>query len=522
MSAAQNKSKPNSDGFDIGKSNSKNSKNNDSAKKTAKIALITAIAVAVLYLASLFVNSNYFRQNFTAVTIDNVKYSITDFNYYYNNVYMQYYQAVSGTGDLGSAMLPNQNTSLKSQIYDEATGETWAEFFEEMALEQMTSDNRVYLKAQEAGFQLPDDEKAKLDTEIENMKTMGYASGYQKFDDYLKAAYGKSMNEATYRKNAERTTLVNSYTNHVHDSFEYSQDEIESYYNENKDIFDTFTYRYFLVSGAEVKETDYPDTAAYDAAKAAAVEAAGVKAGEIVAKITDEQSFIDAAREYDPETYKEDSASERVYKGELLGSTYGDWLRDASRKNGDVTSIKSTNGYYVVFFGSRDNNHYPTVNIQQIVVSQEAIDETKYPEEADAAAYNEAVATAKKTAEDTANKIYQEWLAAGATQEKLTELMTSYSSEINSTDSKLNENVYKGQLPQDISSWLYDETRKPGDHAVIYAEPTGFYIINVIGPGKQYSDTLSDTKKREKDLQAWRESLTGGEPQTTWTMALTK
>lgn len=522
MSAAQNKSKHNSDGFDIGKTNSKNSKKTDSSKKTARIAIITVAAVAVLFLGSLFVNSDYFRQNFAAVKIDNVKYSITDFNYYYENVYMQYYQAVSGTGDLGSAMLPDRETSLKNQIYDQETGETWAEFFEQMAFEQMKADNKIYLEIQDAGYQLPADEVSKLDTDIENMKTMGYASGYTKFDDYLKAAYGKSMDEATYRKNAVRTTLISSYTNYKRESFVYTPDQIEAYYNENKDIFDTFTYRYFLVNGPEVNEADYADTAAYDTAKAASVEEAGVKAGEIAAKITDEQSFIDAAREYDPETYKEDSASERVYKGELLGSIYGDWLRDESRQSGDVTTVKMTNGYYVVFFKSRDNNHYPTVNIQQILVKPEAVDKTQYPEEADSAAYNTAVETAKKAAEDTANKIYQEWLDGGATQDKLTELITSHSTEISAADSKLNENVYKGQMPVDVNSWIYDTARKPGDHTVIYGEPNGYYILSFIGPGKQYSDTLSDTKKRDKDLTAWRDALTGGEPKATWLMTLTK
>lgn len=522
MSAAQNKSKPNSDGFDIGKSRSGSSKYTDSAKRTARIALVTTIVVAVLYVASLFINSNYFRQNFTAVTIDNVKYSVTDFNYYYQNIYMQYYQAVSGTGDLGAAMLPDQNSPLKSQIYDPETGETWSEFFQKMAFEQMKADNKIYVEAQNAGYQLSDEEMTKLNADMDGMITSAYMNGYTKVADYLKAAYGKAMDEETYRKNAERTYLINSYTDHVHDSFNYSQDEIEAYYIENQNVFDTFTYRYFLVSGEKVVESDYADTAAYDAAKEAAVEVAGVKAKEYAAKITDDQSFIAAAREYDPETYKDDSASQRIYKGELLGSTYGEWLRDPSRQNGDVTAIKSTTGYYVVFFESRDDNHYQTVNIQQVLVKPETIDKTQYTEDDGDAAYNAAVDTAKKTAEEMANKIYQEWLDGGATQDKLTELMTTYSADISVDDSKLNENVYKSQLPAEVNAWIYDSARKPDDHAVIYSDPMGYYIINFVGPGEQYSDTLSDAKKRDKDLQAWKDSLTGGELKTTWLMALSK
>lgn len=522
MSAAQKKNRSNSDGFGIEKSNNMKGRKKDSAKNPAKIAVISFAVFAVLFLCSLFINSNYFRQTFAAVTIDKVKYSIADFNYYYQNAYIQYYNAMSGAGDFGSSMLPKNDSSLKSQVYDEATGETWADFFETMALEQMKADNMILLEARKASYLLPDEDKTTMEADIENMKAMGYSSGYPNFRDYLMSAYGKSMTEAVYKKNVERSYLLNSYVNHIKDSFQYTPEDIEAYYNENSGIFDTFTYRYFLVSGAEVIEADYPDDAAYQTAKDAAVEAAGVIAKEYAANITDEQDFIDAARAYNPETYKEDDASQRIYKGELLGSTYGDWLREPNRQDGDVSTFKTTTGYYVVMFKSRDNNHYPTVNVQQILVKQETVNESEFPEDESGTAYNEAVATAKKTAEDTANLIYKEWQDGGATQDKLAELITAHSMEIDAGNSKLNENVYKNQMPEEVNSWLYDTARKPGDHTVIYVDTTGYYILNFVGTGEQYSDLLSETQKREKDLEAWRLTLTGGEPKLSWLMVLTK
>jgi hypothetical protein len=523
MSAAQKKTKRNSDGFDTGKSMKKKKGNKDvTPNKTARILVITAVVIAVLFLGSVFINSDYFRQNFAAVTIDGEKYSITDFNYYYQNTIIQYNNAVSGMGDFGSSMLPEMNASLKSQVYDESTGETWAEFFEQMALDQMKADNKIYMAAKQANHQLTPDERAEMEKEIENVKSMGYASGYPNFSNYLKAAYGSSMTEAAYKENVERSYLINSYVTFMRDSYMYTPEIIESYYNENKDMFDTFTYRYFLVSAAEVKEEDYPDDASYEAAKAEAIEKAGVQANEYVAKITDEQGFIDVAREYDPEAYKEDDSTQRVYKGELLGANYGDWLRAEERQSGDVTAIEMTAGYYVVMYIARDNNHYPTVNIQQILVKQETVNEADIPEDESGTAYQEAVETAKKTAEDTANTIYKEWLDGGATEEKFTELITSHSLEIDAGNSKLNENIYKNQMPEEVNSWIYDPARKPGDHEIIYVDQTGYYIVNFIGAGEQYSDILSETQKRDKDLQAWKESLTGSEPKLSWLMVLTK
>ena len=116
MSAAQKK-KRNSDGLEFGKGMSRKRKKTDSTGRLGRITAIIAAVVAVLFICSLIINSNYFRQNFVAVTIDNVKYSITDFNYYYENVYILYYNSMYNTGGFGSSMLPSRDTPLKSQIY---------------------------------------------------------------------------------------------------------------------------------------------------------------------------------------------------------------------------------------------------------------------------------------------------------------------------------------------------------------------------------------------------------------------
>jgi hypothetical protein len=518
MSAAQDKRKRGPEGFDFGAGKGRK-KENDKAQKTAKAAIITVAAVVVLFIGALFLNSDYFRQNSAAVKIDGIKYSVIDFNYYFGNAYAQYYQYASN-GGLGQSMLPSREDSLKNQIYDEKTGETWDEFFKKMALDQMKDDNRTYKAALTENYQLTDDEKAKLDQDIESMKQGGYASGYTDFSKYLRAIYGRGMTEAAYRKNAERTYLISSFTTHMRDSFTYSSSDLESYYNENKDNFDTYTYRYFLVSAGNISKNDYPDDASYEAAKGAAVEGATNKAKALAAGITSEQTFIDAARSYDPETNKEDSATQRTYKGELLGSVYGPWMKEAARVTGDVSTFKSTNGCYIVYFGTRDNNHYPTVNMRQILVKAESIDKSLYAGDTNDDNYNAAVAKADQTAKDAAQKIYDEWTAGGLTEDKLTQLTTDHKTDISADDSKQFENVYKLQMPKTINDWLYDPARKAGDTTMIYDKDTGYHIIFVEGPGKLYSDTLADKDKRDKDLKAWKDGLPTVEPTTTWLMTL--
>ena len=517
MSASQDKRKRSAGGSGFGTGKGKKSKKD----KTMMAAIITPIVVAVLFAAALFINSDFLRQNFAAVKVDDTKYSVIDFNYYYENAYAQYYNAMSGAGSFGQDMLPEQNQSLKSQIYDPDTGETWADFFKKMALDQIKEDNKIYRAALAAGFKLPDEQKKKLDDDFNTMKQNALASGYSDFGVYLKSIFGKGMTEAAYLKNAERSYLINAYANNVRDSFKYSAADLESYYKENKDNFDTYTYRYFLVSSADLKETDYPDEAAYNIANAAAVEATVEKANAYASTIKSEQNFIDAARQYDPETNKEDSATLRIYQGNLLGSVYGPWMKDAARKSGEVTTIKTTTGCYVVYYMERSDNHYPTVDMRQILVRPESIDKEQYSGEKNDDAYNAAVAKAKQTAKDTADKIYDEWSKNGFTEDQLTTLTTSYAKEISAEDSKQIKEIFKTQLTKEVNDWLFDPSRKAGDHTQLYNADNGYYIVYFEGQGKQYSDALADKAKRDKDQLAWKDSLTGSEPQTTWLMTMT-
>jgi hypothetical protein len=300
MSASQDKSKRSPDGLEFG-AKKKRKRKAEKANPIARAALITVIAVAVLAVAALFINSDYLKTERSRGK--NRRYQIFGhrLQLLFENAYSQYQQAMSSSGMFGKSMLPSQQTSLKSQIYDLETGETWYDFFRKMALEQMKEDNKIYKAALEANYQLTEEDKKELEKEIESFKTNGYISGYSDFSKYLRAVFGRGMTEAVYRKNAERTYLITSYTTHVRESFEYTAEDLEAYYTQNQDNFDTYTYRYFLVSAGTISKNDYPDDASYQAAKGAAVEAAGDRAREIVAGIKSEQDFIEAARQYDPE-----------------------------------------------------------------------------------------------------------------------------------------------------------------------------------------------------------------------------
>ncbi len=524
MGVSQDKRKRNSKGMKMNTAKKRQVNEDEKAKKVARSAIITVVAVAVLTAAAVFLNSNYLKQNFAAVKIGGVKYSITDFNYYYQNLYAQYYSTMSGTSsDLTSALLPDTSTSLKSQVYDEETGETWADFFQNMTIEQMKEDNKILVEALAAGYELTEDDMTSIDDEIVAVQDAAYSYGYSELGDYLKAMYGKGMDEDAFRNALEQSYMVTSYTDYINNSFTYTDDELETYYSENSDNMDTYTYRYIHIAAEDITKSDYEDEDAYNADKEAAIDVTEELAKEYAAGITDEASFIETAREYDPETYAEDSASERIYQGELLGSTYGDWLKGADRVEGDVSTFRSTNGTYVVYFIDRSDNHYNTVDIRTIVCPPETINAEDYAEDETTEAYDAAVAAAQQEAEDTANDILSRLDSEGGTEEAFIDQYDFYygTVQIDDTYSGLFEQVYSGQMADEVDAWIFDSARQAGDYTLIPTESNGYYLVYFISTDDLYSNILADTDKRTEDLQAWKDALEVYDANVTWLMTLT-
>jgi hypothetical protein len=483
-------------------------------KRTRLAATLIASALVVLFAGALFINSGVIRRSFTAMVVGSTKYSAVDFNYFYQQAFSNYQNVVyQNMSDLATSMLPNTSKPHKSQIYDEETGETWAEFISSMAVSTLEELTVLYEDAMRNNYSLPDDMRQKLDEEIESLRSTASMYGMSSLNKYLTSMFGPGMNEKEFRRLAEMTYIGDAYSEYKRNEFTYTDAQLNEYYESKKDSLDTFTYRYFLYSADMPDEDSFADDDAYEEARQSAVDAAGAQAAELLAGISDEQAFTDAAAEYDPATYTGDDSTKRVYMGELLGSIYGPWLRDGARKYGDVTTIEANNGHYLVFFIDRSDNDYPTVDMRQLLVSIETVNAEDYAEDETDEAYNAAVEQAAFDAQTKAESLYGEWGDADFTDEKLLELIPGNSGD--SAENGLYENVYKLQLDAAVNDWLFDPGRAPGDHELIESD-AGFHLVYFTGQAEAYRDHLADTRKRDEDFNAWKEGLGTLESQRRW------
>lgn len=485
-------------------------------KRNVAIGVIAAVIIVALFIFS----SNLPYTTVNAVTIGSTGYSAAEYSFFYN---LNYNNFVNQYGSYLSMMGLDTTKSLSSQNYTE--DQTWAQYFQESAQASMKEITALYDDAVKNGFELSEEEKTSLDSTVASMQS-GYAeAGYSSADAYLAAVYGKGCTVKTVSSLVEKYFIAQSYSSQKNDSLTYTSDQLKSYYEENKDSLDQYTYISYFADGSVKEDTNVvagtasappdasespspsPDT---EAAKAAAMEEAKGIADAIVAGAATEEGFKQAVLD---QTQTE--ANEITTQGSSLNDKFSDWLKDGSRKTGDTTVVETDTGYYAVYYISRDSNDYYTANVRHILIKAVASEDGTYSDEAKA--------TAKQKADDLLN----EWEAGAKTEDSFAELANANSEDTGSnTNGGLYENIYKGQMVTEFNDWCFASGRKTGDTGVVYGESSsysGYHVIYFVGNGKMYADVLAENGLRTKDFTAWKDALLANyEVKTGITAALVK
>ncbi|MDR2420795.1 MAG: hypothetical protein LBD49_01645 [Oscillospiraceae bacterium] len=494
-------------------------RNAEPRRKKVTLTAVTLTGIVILFLAALVVNSGFLRRRVAAAEVAGIKFSPAEYNYFYISAISEHSSS--------SSTQPDMSKSLAGQINYE-TGQTWAEFFEESAFDQMRLIGSVCAEALSKGFALSEEQKRELEesrTSEREQVEMYYAQNGG-FKGYLKQQFGVGMTEKVYDKLTDMRFMAGKYSESVYDGFEYTDERLAEYYAENKDALDTFVYRSFVVN---VEEPDYETDA--ETAEGAAYDEARGKANGYAAAVTDESSFIEAAREYDAFTYAEDDSTLRNSLGEnleySLSAAAADWLKSGGAKPGDVTSMpisedeETNTGFYVVYFTERSANDYMTVNFRELSVTPSTPDSAGFTDEEgnyDEEGYNAALETAAADAKKKAEELYAQFSEGGATEEKLTELTEDVFNEV--TGDRYDNIQRDAGVDKYIEEWLYDGNRAEGDHTLIKTDDGNWHIVYFAGDGKMYNDHLADTRLRGEEFTAWQESFDANEVKTYWAMKL--
>ena len=451
-------------------------------KKFRHTVIICVIIFAVLIAAAVFINSDYLSTNTTAVVVNGNKYSPAELNFYYNLAYNQFYEQYSSY----ISYLLDTTKPLNAQECTLTESGTWADYFTEQALVIMKESDILYNKAIAEGYTVEGEVYETAEANLEYIAAMATAYGYPSVDDYLQASYCKAMDSETYLEISAKYMLSSKYAGDNYDSFEYTNDQLAAYYAENADEYDTYSFNIYIINTSN---------SAYSELETAEEKlvAAEADAQALIAATTEEEFNAAAAVLSGTESVE----TKTVAIGQNLSNPYADWLKDASRVEGDIFTTSTETAVYVVRFISREDCNYNTVDVRHILIKAET-----------AADGTGSTAEALGTAKAELDAIYEEWLA-NPTEENFIALANEHSDD--TAADGLYEKVFKYEMVEEFNNFCFAEGRQPGDTAIVYGTNgsyEGYHLIYFVGENDLYSNIMADGMLRSTDYSAFLEEVT--------------
>lgn len=512
-------------------------------KTIIKTGCILAVIICVCIAAWKFYD-NYQEKHGPYITVGDHEIQKAEFDYYY---YSSLNSFASTYGSYLSYFGLDTSKPLDQQQYSDTM--TWDDYFQQQAVNQLKNVYALTDEANEKGFEY--DATSDYDDMVSSIQSYAEQQGVSE-DEYCKSVFGSDATLEGIKPYVEMSGLASAYYNDVKDNIEVTDDEINTYYDENKDNYDSVDYRVCKIEADMPEEETEAETEAQtetvaesssetavtesqtetesetmsaeeseaaakaeEEAKAAAMAEAKAKADDMLSKSTDEASFEKVYGDYATDA-STDSLNTGKKKSSISPTDVANWLFDADRQAGDTTVIEDTanNAYYVVYFKDRYLDHTKTVDVRHILISADtastdtaeteetetaAAGETETAETESAEAQEQAKEDAKAAAKIKAEQILDDWKNGDATEDSFAELAKTYSDDSGSnTNGGLYEAVKEGQMVTNFNDWIFDASRKPGDTGIVESD-YGYHIIYFVGDNKEewyvnIKDTITSNK----------------------------
>lgn len=427
-------------------------------KKEERISTAVGIVflVALVCLVASFPIRTYLATHETYVVINGEKVNKVEFDYAYNTSKNNY---ITQYGSYLSYFGLDTSKDLSTQMYSDTL--TWKDYFEQNAVESLKQNKALMAEAKAAGFTY--DTTDEYNTFKETIKTSAAAAGVSD-KEYVRSIYGSYATMGRIEEYVKNDMVMNAYYQKLQEDNAPSDDEIQSYYEENKATYDSVDYRLTTI------EADLPTepTELADPVEETAADTTGTTDGTAATDTTQDTAYqpsdAEIAKAMEDAKVLADDAEQTVAKdGEAhenekkssVNYLISDWLFDDARKAGDTTVITNDNShcYYVVAFEERYLDETPSADVRVII----------------------------PTEDKTGEEILEEWKNGAATEDSFAELCKKYTQDTSAVENGgLFEQVTKTGMTEELSNWIFDSSRQAGDTVAITVSDTT-YVLYYIG-----------------------------------------
>lgn len=427
-------------------------------KKEERISTTVGIVflVALVCLVASFPIRTYLATHETYVVINGEEVNKVEFDYVYNTSKNNY---ITQYGSYLSYFGLDTSKDLSTQMYSETL--TWQDYFEQNAVESLKQNKALMAEAKAAGFTY--DTTDEYNTFKETIKTSAAAAGVSD-KEYVRSIYGSYATMGRIEEYVKNDMVMNAYYQKLQEDNAPSDDEIQSYYEENKATYDSVDYRLTTIEAdLPTEPTELADpveetaadttgstdgTAATDSTQDTAYQPSDA---EIAKAMEDAKVLADDAEQ----TVAKDGEAHENEKKSSVNYLISDWLFDDARKAGDTTVITDDNShcYYVVAFEKRYLDETPSADVRVII----------------------------PTEDKTGEEILEEWKNGAATEDSFAELCKKYTQDTSAVENGgLFEQVTKTGMTEELSNWIFDSSRQAGDTVAITVSDST-YVLYYIG-----------------------------------------
>ncbi len=456
-------------------------------KKVNIITAVVSVLLAIVFIGSILTinyiqNSGYLLRKKAALTSDNYSISAATFTYFFNYEYQNFINN-------NSSYLTYYGLDVETDLRDQETsdGTVWFDYFASNTQNALTEILYLAEKAKAEGMDLGDEENKQLE-EFEKSVEEGAKEQDLSIDEYISTIYGKGVKKSDVIDGLKLSMLATKFYNEKIASVEYSDDDINEYYNDHKNDFLYVDYKFYTFNSATTSEmTDDEKNAENAKAKAYA---------ERLMKATDEKTFDSILTDILKEMGKDDESIETAIDSTYTAkSTYDSefsvskWAFDEGAKVGESKLYENGSAYsvYMLYKGPyRDESE--TRSVRHILVTADTYE-------------------TDEKAKAKAEEILKELEDGGNTIEKFEELVTKYSEDTGSVSTGgLYEDFKEGDMVAEFEDWCFDTSRKEADTGIVKTD-YGYHIMYFVGKGEQVWKTSVDSAIKDEAYTALYEKI---------------
>lgn len=433
----------------------KEEKEKEKKEERISTAIGIVVLVALVCLVASFPIRTYLATHETYVVVNGEAVNKVEFDYQYNLTKNNY---ITQYGSYLTYFGLDTSKDLSTQMYSDTL--TWQDYFEQNAVESLKQNKALMAEAKAAGFTY--DTTDEYNTFKETIKTSAAAAGISE-KEYVRSIYGSYATMGRIEEYVKNDMVMNAYYQKLQEDKAPSDDEIQSYYEENKATYDSVDYRLTTIEADlptepteladPVEATTAPDadtdgTATTDTTQDTAYQPSDA---EIAKAMEDAKVLADDAEK----TVAKDGEAHENEKKSSVNYLISDWLFDDARKAGDTTVITNDNShcYYAVAFEKRYLDETPSADVRVII----------------------------PTEDKTGEEILEEWKSGAATEDSFAELCKKYTQDTSAVENGgLFEQVTKTGMTEELSNWIFDNSRQAGDTVAITVSDTT-YVLYYIG-----------------------------------------